>query len=145
MRRREVKFGAWLAAAVAIAAVSYFVGSSLKPDEAPFYVYQTEAPAYEQPSVFAGLSQAGFTGFGELENGDSRTVIAGHVVDITDKGVTLEAAGGQRVSLTFGKNPSVSKLNEGAASDIQPGAKVEVRLAEGTTDTVAAVLVEGQP
>ncbi len=114
--RREVKFAAWLIAAVVIAGVAYFVGSALKPDEAPYYVFQTEAPAYDQPAAFAGQSQGGFTGFGELDNGDSRTVIAGRVVDMTDKSLTLEAAGGQRVALTLGAKPGIAQIVGGTVS-----------------------------
>ena len=125
-------------------AVAYFVGSLLKPDEAPYYVFQTSAPAYDQPAAFAGQSQGGFTGFGELDNGDSRTVIAGRVVDVTDKSLTLEAAGGQRVALTLGAKPGISQIVDGAMSDIRPGVKVEVRLADGSADTVSSVLIEGQ-
>ena len=142
--RREAKFAAWLLAAVLIAGVAYFVGSALKPDEAPYYVFQTNAPAYDQQTAFAGQSQGGFTGFGELDNGNSRTVIAGRVVDLTNKSLTLEAAGGQRVALTLGAKPGISQIENGAMSDIQPGVKVEVRLADGSTDTVASVLIEGQ-
>ncbi|HEX5369064.1 MAG TPA: hypothetical protein VFY10_06570 [Dehalococcoidia bacterium] len=142
--RREVKFAAWLVAAVAIAGIAYFVGGSLKPDEAPYYVFQTDAPAYDQPAAFAGTSQGGFTGFGELDDGDSRTVIAGRVVDMTDKTLTLQAASGQQVLLTVGAKPGVSQIVDGAMSELQPGVKVKVRLADGSLDTIAAVLIEGQ-
>ena len=144
MHRRERKFAAWLLAAVVIAAGAYYAGSALKPDEAPFYVFKTEAPAYDTQTTFAGQSQGGFTGFGELDNGTSRTVIAGRVVDVTDKTMTLEAAGGQRVLLTLGAKAGVSQIVEGSEADLQPGLKVEVRLADGSPDTVASVLIEGQ-
>ncbi len=80
---RQAKFGLWAFAAVVIAAASYFVGTTLKPGEEPYYLYNTQAAAYDAPSAIAATSPGGFTGFGETDGSDSRVVLSGRVIDIT--------------------------------------------------------------
>lgn len=141
---RQTKFGLWALAAVAIAAASYFAGTTLKPGEQPYYVFDTRAPAYGAPSAIAATSPGGFTGFGETDAGASRVVISGRVIELTEASITLEGTLGQRTALTFGEAPRISRLEGGNLDLLQPGVTVAVRLNEAG-DTVEGVLVLSQP
>lgn len=142
--RREIKFGAWLLAAIAIAAGSYLFGSSLKPEEEPFYIFDTAAPAYGQAHAIAALSPAGFTGFGEVDESNSRTVVAGRVIEIGDGALTLESPSGHRTALSFGDAPAISRLLPGSADQLVPGSRVAVRLSPDG-QTVEALLRISRP
>ena len=141
---RELKFGAWALAAVAIGAIAYYAGTALKPGEEPYYIFDTVAPAYGDPSGIAATSPGGFTGFGETSGSRSRVVVGGRVVEQTADSITLEGVQGQRTSLRFGESPRVLRLDGGNADLLQAGARVAVRLNEAG-DTVEAVLVLSQP
>ena len=140
---RQTKFGLWVLAAVVIAAVAYFVGSALKPGEDPYYIYRTEAPAYDPPKTIAATSPGGFTGFGETDGTDSRVVISGRVIDLTDSQLTLEGPQGQ-TTVRFGDSPPIMRLQESDQSVLQPGDKVAVRLNDAG-DTAESILVLSQP
>jgi hypothetical protein len=142
---REVKFGAWIVAAVVIAGLSFFIGGSLRPDEQPYYIFETAAAAYQQPVTIPATSRAGFTGFGEVDGTASRTVIAGRVVEVSQGAVVLEAPGGKRTSLRFGPQASIARLVEASREQIRPGATVAIRLDEDNQDSAAAVLIVSQP
>jgi hypothetical protein len=141
---RQTKFGLWALAAVIIAAVSFLVGSALKPGEEPYYVFQTDVPAYAEPAGVAATSPGGFTGFGETDGSNSRVVIGGRVVEKSGDSITLEGTQGQRTSLRFGGSPRISRLDPAAEDLVRPGVSVAVRLNEAG-DTVEAVLVLSQP
>jgi hypothetical protein len=141
---RQAKFGLWALAAVIIAAASYFAGSALKPGEAPYYVFDTDAPAYGAPAAIAATSPGGFTGFGESDGSRSRVVISGRVTDLTETGLTLESSLGQRTTLTLGQSPRIYRLEPADAGLLRPGVSVAVRLNEAG-DTVEGVLILSQP
>jgi hypothetical protein len=141
---REAKFLAWVAAALIVAAASFLIGSSLKPDQTPFYVFETAAEAYEAPATVAALSPAGFTGFGELDGSGSRTVVAGHVVEMNPTSLTLEAASGHRTVLRFRDQPRIARLENGSRELLRPGVTVMVKLEDGS-DVATALLVVSQP
>ncbi|HEX5139869.1 MAG TPA: hypothetical protein VFX19_02910 [Dehalococcoidia bacterium] len=145
LSRREVKFGAWFVAAVAIAIAAFFIGQSLKPEEPPHYVFRTEAPAYDAPVTIPATTQGGFTGFGESDGSLARTVIAGKVVEKTDTTLVLETPGGQRTSLRFASSPNISRVENGARAMLQPGVTVSVRLAADDPDVVEAVMIVSRP
>ena len=138
---REVKFGLWTVTAVAIAAVAFFVGGMLKPEEDPYYVFDLEAPAYGSDlDVLAAMSPGGFTGFGDLVPGGSRTVLGGRIVELTDEGMVLETPGGALTEMRLGDAPKLARLESAGRELLQPGVTVIVRLRE-TEDIAAAVLV----
>ena len=138
---REVKFGLWTVTAVAIAAVAFFVGGMLKPEEEPYYVFDLEAPAYGSDlDVLAAMSPGGFTGFGDLVPGGSRTVLGGRIVELTDDGMVLETPGGALTEMRLGDAPKLARLESAGRELLQPGVTVIVRLRE-TEDIAAAVLV----
>jgi len=141
---RELKFGAWAIAALAIAAASFFIGGALKPDEPPHYVFETESDAYQPASAIPATTKGGFTGFGEIDGSAARTVLAGRVLEKTATGVVLETPGGQRTSLRFAETPGISRVEPATQSLLRPGVTVAVRLND-TGDTVEAVLVLAQP
>jgi hypothetical protein len=141
---RQTKFFLWSLAAVTVALASFFAGSALKPDEEPYYIFQTDAPAYAEPSGVAATSPGGFTGFGETDGSNSRVVLGGRVVEKDGDSITLEGTQGQRASLRFGESPRILRLDTGSASLLRPGVSVAVRLNEAG-DTVEAVLVLSQP
>jgi hypothetical protein len=145
LSRREVKFGAWFVAAVAIAIAAFFIGQALKPEEPPHYVFRTEAPAYDAPVTIPATTQGGFTGFGESDGSLARTVIAGKVVERTASTLVLETPGGQRTSLRFASTPGVSKVANGTRQMLQPGVTVSVRLAEDDPNVAEAVMVVSRP
>ena len=141
---RQTKFGLWALAAASIAAVSYFAGTQLKPGEAPYYIFDTDAPAYGAPAALAATSPGGFTGFGETDGRDSRVVLSGRVTELTEAGLTLESTHGLTTSLTFAEAPRIFRL-EGAGADLlRPGVTVAVRL-NPAGDTVEGVLILSQP
>jgi hypothetical protein len=141
---RQAKFGLWVFAAVLLAAASYYVGTTLKPGQKPYYIFDTQAPAYGEPSSIAATSPGGFTGFGETDGSDSRVVVSGRVVEMTEDSLTLEGTFGQRTSLRFGDSPRISRLDEANADILRPGVMVSVRLNDAG-DTVESVLVLSQP
>ena len=141
---RQAKFGLWALAAVIIAAVSYYAGTALRPAEEPYYIFDTDAPAYNDPTGVAATSRGGFTGFGESDGSRSRVVIGGRVIEKTGDSITLEGSLGQRTSIRFGESPRVVRLDGGSADLLRPGVSVAVRLNEAG-DTVEAVLVLSQP
>ena len=141
---RQSKFGLWMLAAVAIAAASYFAGSSLRPDEEPHYVFDIEAPAYGEPSDIAATSPGGFTGYGETDGSSSRVVVGGRVVEMTEGSMTLEGTLGQQTSLEFGESPPILRLASGSAEMLRPGVSVAVRL-NAAGDAIESVLVLSEP
>ena len=141
---RQTRFGLWALAAVVIAAASYFAGSALKPGEDPYYVFDTAAPAYGDPSGIAATSPGGFTGFGETDGSNSRVVISGRVIEKSDDAITLESPLGRQTSLRFGDAPRIFRLDSGELGLLRPGVSVAVRL-NPAGDTVEAVLVLSQP
>jgi len=141
---RELKFGAWAIAAVAIAAASFFSGGALKADEPPHYVFETESDAYQPASAIPATTKGGFTGFGEVDGSAARTVLAGRILEKTATGVVLETPGGQRTTLRFGETPGISRVEPATQSLLRPGVTVAVRLNDNG-DTVEAVLVLAQP
>jgi hypothetical protein len=141
---RQTRFGLWALAAVVIGAASYFVGTALKPGQTPFYVFDTEAPAYGAASAIAATSPGGFTGFGETDGSNSRVVVGGRVVEITGQALTLESSLGQRTNLTFADSPRIFRLEPASAETLRPGVTVAVRLNQAG-DTVEGVLILSQP
>ena len=141
---RQTKFGLWALAALAIAAASYYVGTTLKPGEEPYYILDTDAAAYGDPAAIAATSPGGFTGFGETDGSPSRVVISGRVVELTEASLTIESTLGQRTALSFGESPRISRLESGDTSRLQPGANVTLRLDEAG-DTIEGVLILSQP
>jgi hypothetical protein len=139
-----MKFVLWVLVAVVTGAVAYWVGTQLKPGEEPFYVFDTQAPAYVAPSAIAATSPGGFTGFGETDSSDSRVVISGRVQDITDSSITLEGPQGLQTKLRFGDSPRIYELDEATADILRPGVTVAVRLNDAQ-DTVEGLLVLSQP
>ena len=139
---REVKFALWTMAAVAIAAGAFFVGGMLKPEGPPYYVFDLEAPAYGSDlDVLAAMSPGGFTGFGDLVSGGSRTVLGGRIVELTDEGMVLETPGGALTEMRLGDAPKLARLESGGRELLQPDATVIVRLGEteGVADAVLVV------
>lgn len=141
---RQVKAIAWIAAAVVIAVSAYFIGGALKPGEEPYYIFDTEAPAFQEPSEIAATSPGGFTGFGETDGSNSRVVLSGRVVEMTETAVTLEGAEGQPTLLEFGDAPPVYRVDEGSRDLLVPGMAVSVLLDEAE-ETVVSVLVVSEP
>jgi hypothetical protein len=143
--RREHKFFAWIAAALIIAIVAFFAGGALKPEEAPYYLFNLEAPAYQTDlGAIAARSKAGFTGFGELAGGEDHTVLGGRVVEVSATSLTLETQQGSRTTLRLGANSKLTRLETGSRALIRPGATVIVKRGEQPGDA-AAVLVVAQP
>jgi len=143
--RREAKFGLWVAAAVVIAAGAFVIGGSFKGEEPPNYVFDTEAPAFGSDlHLLAAMSPGGFTGFEDLLPGGSRTVIGGHIVELTADSMTLETPAGTRTEMQLGETPGLARLESGGRELLQPGASVLVKLGE-TPDIAAAVLVLSAP
>jgi hypothetical protein len=143
--RREQKFIAWIAAAIAIAVTAFLVGGALKPEEPPHYLFDMEAPAYQTDlAAIAAKSQAGFTGFGELAGGSDRTVLGGRVVEVSATALTLETQQGSATTLRLGPTSKVTRLETGSKASLKPGATVIVRRGEQSGDA-AAVLVVSTP
>ena len=142
--QRELKFGAWFITAVAIAAGAFFIGGALKPAEPPHYVFETDAAAYARASNVAATTRGGFTGFGEVDGSNARTVLAGRVVEKTATGVVLETPGGQRTPLRFGASPGISRVEPATQAVLRPGVAVAIRLDVSGVE-VEAVLVLAQP
>jgi hypothetical protein len=141
---RTVKFAGWTALAIVVAMLAFVGGRELKPDEDPYYVFQTDAAAYDEVGAIAAVSKGGFTGFGDLEGGDNRTVVAGRIVEITPSSLVLESANGSRTTLRLGQQPKLARLLPADRDLLRPGATVQVRKG-GSDDEAAAVLVIAQP
>ena len=141
---RRAKFGLWALTAVAIAASAFFVGTTLKPGEEAYYLFDTQAPAYGEPSALAATSPGGFTGFGEAGGAAGRVVLSGRVIELTESSITLEGSLGQTTALTFGEAPRVYRLDAGSSDLLRPGVTVALRLNEAG-DTVEGILVLSQP
>jgi hypothetical protein len=141
---RTVEFAGWTALAIVIAVLAFVGGREIKPDEDPYYVFETDAAAYEEVGAIAAVSQGGFTGFGDLEGGDNRTVVAGRVVEVTPTSLVLESPNGSRTTLRLGPEPTLSRLLPAARDLLRPGVTVQVRKS-ATDDEAAAVLVIAQP
>ena len=141
---RQAKFGLWVAAAVLTGAIAYLAGSALKPGAETTYLFDTQAPAYGDPSAIAATSPGGFTGFGETAGSVDRVVVSGRVTEFTDSSITLEGALGQTTLLTFGDSPRVYRLEAATNELLRPGVTIALRLNEAG-DTVEGVLVLSQP
>jgi hypothetical protein len=141
---RTAKFAAWTALAIVVAVLAFLGGRELKPDEDPYYVFETDAAAYSEAAAIAAVSRGGFTGFGDLEGGDNRTVVAGRVVEVTPTSLVLESVNGSRTDLRLGQQPKLSRLLPAGRDLLRPGAAVQVRKGD-TDDDAAAVLVIAQP
>lgn len=143
--RREAKFVAWIVAALVSAIAAFVVGGALKPEEAPHYVFDVSAPAYQADlGAIAARSPGGFTGFGELAGGDDRTVIGGRVVELTSSQLIIETQQGAQTTLRLGVNPKLTRLAAGSRQLLKPGATVIVRRGEQQNEA-AAVLVLSAP
>lgn len=138
---REVKFGLWTVTAIAAAVIAFFVGGMLKPEEPPYYVFELNAPAYGSDlGALAAMSPGGFTGFGDLLPGGSRTVLGGRIVELSGEDMTLEAADGFQTQMQLLDAPELTRLESGGRELLQPGVSVIIKL--GKTEGVAdAVLV----
>jgi hypothetical protein len=141
---RTVKFAGWTAFAIVVAVLAFVGGRELKPDEDPYYIFETDAAAYSEVGTIAAVSKGGFTGFGDLEGGDDRTVVAGRVVEVTPTSLVLESQNGSRTTLRLGPQPKLARLLPAARDLLRPGATVQVRKGD-TDDEAAAVLVLAQP
>lgn len=142
---REVKFGAWVASAVLIAVASFVIGGMLKPEEPPHYVYDVTAPAYQADlGLLAAKSPGGFTGFGDLAEGNSRTVLGGRITELTGESMTLETTAGVLTTMRLGPAPKLARLIDASRDELLPGATVLVRLGEQENEA-AAVLVMSPP
>jgi hypothetical protein len=143
--RREIKFGIWMAAAVALAIGGFFVGGQLKPEEAPHYILDVSAPAYgADVDAIGAKSPGGFTGFEDIVPDGSRTVLGGRIVDLTDAGMTLETPDGAETQMRLGPEPKLTRLESGGRDLLQPGASVLVKIGDTEADA-AAVLVISPP
>ena len=143
--RREQKFAAWAAAAVAIAAGAFLGGGALKPAEPPHYLFDVEAPAYQTDlAAIAARSEGGFTGFGDLEGGNDRTVLGGRVVEVSPGSLVLETQQGARTSLRLGPTSRLFRLEAGSRATLRPGATVIVKRGV-QPEEAAAVLVVSEP
>jgi hypothetical protein len=141
---RTVKFAGWTAVAIVVAMLAFLGGRELKPDEEPYYVFETDAAAYDEGGAIAAVSKGGFTGFGDVEGGDNRTVVAGRVVEVTPPSLVLESPNGSRTTLRLGQQPKLARLLPAGRDLLRPGATVQVRKGN-TGDEAAAVLVLAQP
>ncbi len=141
---REQRFIAWVLAGVAVAAVSFFVGGALKPAEEQFYLFDTDATAYGDAASIAAVSPGGFTGFGDVDGTDSRTVVGGRVVEVNSAGLTLEAPHGQRTALRFADQPRIERLGAAAVTDLSVGATIAVILSDDE-ETIVSALVLSAP
>jgi hypothetical protein len=141
---RTVKFAGWTALAIVVAVLAFVGGRELKPDEDPYYVFETDAAAYSDVGAIAAVSKGGFTGFGDLEGGDNRTVVAGRVVEVTPTSLVLESPNGSRTDLRLGPQPKLARLLPAGRDLLRPGAAVQVRKGDAA-DEAAAVLVVAQP
>jgi hypothetical protein len=142
---REVKFGLWVASAVTVAVMAFFVGGMLKPDEAPYYVFDVDAPAYGSDlEALAAMSPGGFTGFEDLVPGGTRTVLGGRIVELTGESLVLETPTGAQTQVRLQDAPKLARLESGGRELLQPGASVLVKLGE-TEGLADAVLVISGP
>jgi hypothetical protein len=140
--RREHKFLAWGAAAIAMAAAAFVIGGELKPADPPHYLFDVEAPAFQADvGAIAATSQGGFTGFGELDGASDRTVVGGRVVEVSPTSLTLETPEGSRTTLRLGANSKLSKLDAGARAQIRPGANVLVKQGEQEGEAEAVLVL----
>ena len=133
----------WGAGAILVAVLGFYIGGSLRPGEDPVYLFETDAPAFVTPTDIAATSPGGFTGFGETDGSNARVAIAGRIVEITDGGLVLEGAQGQRTSVSFSGEPPVLRLEGSDVDQLREGLNVALRLDdEGTTVESVLVLSE---
>jgi hypothetical protein len=143
---REIKFGLWAAAAVGVAVVAFLVGGMLKPEEAPYYVFDLDAPAYGSDlEALAAMSPGGFTGFEDLIPGGSRTVLGGRVVELNGEDLTLETPAGAQTQMRLLEAPQLTRLESGGRELLQPGVSVIVKLGETEGEAAAVLIVSPQP
>jgi hypothetical protein len=143
---REIKFGLWAVVAVGVAVVAFLVGGMLKPEEAPYYVFDLDAPAYGSDlEALAAMSPGGFTGFEDLIPGGSRTVLGGRVVELSGEDLTLETPAGARTQMRLLETPQLTRLESGGRELLQPGASVIVKLGDTEGEAAAVLIVSPQP
>ncbi len=131
--------------AIVVAIVAFLAGGTLKPDEAPPYVFDLAAPAFgSDPEELSAMSPGGFTGFEDLVAGGSRTVLGGQIVELTTAGMTLETPAGVQTRLRLLDAARIERLESAGRDLLVPGASVMVRLGE-IEGTAAAVLVLSLP
>src|SRR5262245_40645353 len=99
--------GIFVVAALAIVALGFFAGRSLRPESGAAYSFDEKAPALETV-VSAATSKAGFTGF--TEGTDAHTVISGRVVSATDSAITVQRADGTTTTLRVTAQSPVRRL-----------------------------------
>jgi hypothetical protein len=141
---RTLKFAGWTLLTLVAAVLAFMGGRELKPDQDPHYVFETDAAPYSEVGAIAAVSKGGFTGFGDLEGGDNRTVVAGRIVEITGSSLILEGTTGSRTTLRLGPQPKLARLLPAGHDLLRPGVTVQVRRGD-SPDDAAAILVMVQP
>ena len=130
----------WLLLAVPLVVGGFLTGRSLQPGaEAVVSGYDKLAPTYVAAEPIAAVSPGGFSGF-DLPDFEGQTVLAGAVIAVDGRSVTLRTTFGSESTLRVSSASSLSRIEAGALADVGPGTTVVARLA-ADGETVEALLI----
>jgi hypothetical protein len=127
---------------ILVAVASFVLGRSLKSSDNTVTV-ELDAPAYEAAKGIAGLSEGGFTGFGEVPGLAGQTVLAGRIVSLAPTSITIESAAGVRSTIQVSSESALRRIETTGREALTPGTTVVVR--RDSAGEAKAVLVLAQP
>jgi hypothetical protein len=133
----------WLVLVPIVAAAAFFGAGALRGgDGVESYDYAVDAAAYGAAVPAAGLSKAGFSGFGGVAGLEGEATLTGHVRAVGADSISIETEDGQARTIRLTGAGPLRRIEPVALTSLQPGMTVVVRT-EG--EDAAAVLVLAAP
>jgi hypothetical protein len=132
----------WAGLAIAVAAIAFFAGQSLRPEDEPeLAAADLTALPYTAPAPAFGRSLGGFTGFGEQSDGQGRTVLSGRVTTVGPDAIGLDTPAGPTTVSLAGER-ALRRLEAISRNAIGDGATVLALISPGSGEVTALLLLE---
>ncbi len=131
----------WAGLAVAVAAIAFFAGQSLRPEDEPELAAELTALPYTAPAPAFGRSLGGFTGFGEKSDARGRTVLSGRVTTVGPDAIGLDTPAGPTTIGLAGER-SLRRLEAIDRDAIGDGATVLALISPSSGEVTALLLLE---
>jgi hypothetical protein len=130
------------AAAVLLLAAGFIAGRGVRDDDEKSYAPDLTSPSYEPAPPVAGFSRGGFTGFGEVQGFEGRTILGGRIVAVNGASVTVETPGGTQATVRLDPARAPVLLMEGTTrAGLQPGMNVDVIRGEDGRESLSVLVL----
>lgn len=131
----------WLILAPAVASAAFLGGRELRPDAIATFDYDLEAPGYEAALPAAGLTNAGFSGFGAEGILDGETLVGGRVTSVRADSLTIETESGQSIPIRITGAGPLRRIEAASLTALRPGMTVVARTGPNSDEAEALLIV----